>query len=177
MSSHRIAPPVALVPLLATCLLVSCSSSGRGGRDDNAPASLSVRELNIVDEHGQTRIRIGAPLPDPKGLKRKIPAYGIQLMGPSGNEIGGLVMLDAIDVRGLCFDSEEGYEAMCVGLVQGEPSVTFRHDWKERISLGVANGVASIVLHDAQGSPQMRLEVDQDGTRRVDGVIQAPASR
>jgi hypothetical protein len=136
-----------------------------------------VRELNIVDEHGQARIRIGAPLPDPKGLKRQIKAYGIQFMDPSGHEIGGLAMLDSLGIRGLCFDSEEGYEAMCVGLIKGQPTVTFRYDWKERISIGVVDGVASVVLNDAQGTPHLRLEVDKDGKTRVEGVTPTPASK
>jgi len=169
--------PVALPSLLAVWALVACSAPAAGRRDDSPPASLSVRELNIVDEHGQARIRIGAPLPDPQGLKRQIKAYGIQFMDPSGHEIGGLAMLDSIGVRGLCFDSEEGYEAMCVGLIKGQPNVTFRYDWKERISIGVENGVASIVLNDAQGNPHLRLEVDKDGKTRVEGVTPTPASK
>ncbi len=140
-------------------------------------ASLSVRELNIVDERGQARLRIGAPLPDPKGLKRAVKAVGIQFMDPNGQEIGGLAMLDSIGVTGLCFDSKEGYEAMCMGLIQGQPNITFRHDWKERITLGVENGVAGIVLHDAQGIPRLRLEVDKDGRTRVEGVTLTPGSR
>jgi hypothetical protein len=70
--------PVALTPLLAIWALVACSTPAAGRREDSPSASLSVRELNIVDEHGQARIRIGAPLPDPKDLKRQIKAYGIQ---------------------------------------------------------------------------------------------------
>ncbi|QDE80857.1 hypothetical protein [Myxococcus xanthus] len=142
-----------------------------------AAASLSVRELNIVDEHGQARIRIAAPMPDPKGLKRAVTAYGIQFMNASGQEVGGLGMLDSIGINGLCFDSEEGYEAMCMGLIQGKPNITFRHDWKERIVIGVEEGVASIVLHDAKGTPHLKLAVDQDGATRIEEVTPAPASR
>ncbi len=155
-------------------LLGACSTASSAARP---PGSLAVRELNIVDEHGQARIRIGAPLPDPQGLKRAVKAYGIQFMDPSGKEIGGLAMLDSIGIRGLCFDSEEGYEAMCVGLIKGQPNVTFRHDWKERIVIGVENGVASVVLNDAQGNTHLRLEVDKDGKTRVEGVTPAPASK
>ncbi|MFY0524783.1 hypothetical protein ACN28I_17025 [Archangium gephyra] len=140
-------------------------------------ASLSVRELNIVDERGQARLRIAAPLPDPQGLKRAVKAVGIQFMAPDGQEIGGLAMLDSIGVTGLCFDSKEGYEAMCMGLIKGEPNITFRHDWKERIVIGVEKGVASVVLHDAQGNPHLRLEVDKDGKTRVEGVTPAPAGK
>lgn len=159
---------------LAACALGACSTASSATHPTDA---LSVRELNIVDEHGQARIRIGAPLPDPKGLKRAIKAVGIQFMNASGEEIGGLAMLDSIGVNGLCFDSVEGYEAMCIGLIQGQPNITFRHDWKERITLGVENGVANIVLYDAQGQPHLRLEVDKDGKTRVDGANVAPVSK
>lgn len=158
----------------ASGVLGGCAS---GKAATQSTESLSVRELNIVDEHGQARIRIGAPLPNPQGLKRKRPAYGLQFMSPSGQEIGGLAMLDDLGVRGLCFDSEEGYEAMCMSLFQGQPSITFRHDWQERITLDVADGVASIVLHDAQGHPRLRLAVDKDGKPHVEGLPPAPASR
>jgi len=158
----------------AVCVLGACSSVQPATQ---SPTSISVRELNIVDEHGQARIRIGAPLPNPKGLKRAVTAYGLQFMDPSGQEIGGLAMLDSIGIRGLCFDSEEGYEAMCVGLIKGQPTVTFRQDWKERISISVVDGVASVVLSDAQEKPHLRLEVGKDGKTRVEGVTPTPASK
>jgi hypothetical protein len=158
----------------AVCALGACSSVTAATQPT---ASLSVRELNIVDEQGQARLRIGAPLPDPKGLKRKVKAVGIQFMDPNGQEIGGLAMLDSIDFRGLCFDSEEGYEAICMSLIKGQPSVVFRYDWQERISIGVVDGVASVVLNDAQGNPHLRLEVDKDGKTRVEEVTPTPASK
>jgi hypothetical protein len=80
-------------------------------------------------------------------------------------------MIDNLGIRGLCFDSEEGYEAMCMGLIQGQPGVTFRHDWKDRITLGVVEGVASVVLHDAQGNPAPAArgrQGGQDAGRRGD---------
>jgi len=49
-----------------------------------------VRELNIVDEKGQARIRIGAPLPNPKSLKRAMTAYGLQFMSPTERKSPGL---------------------------------------------------------------------------------------
>ncbi|MGE6757825.1 hypothetical protein ACQKGO_07450 [Corallococcus interemptor] len=161
-------PPFVLAGLASGCLLLgACAGT-------TAAASLSVRELNIVDENGQTRVRIAAPMPDPQGLKRAVVAHGLQFLSPTGQEIGGLGMLDSINYRGLCFDSEESYEAMCMGLEKGKPTVTFRHDWKERITMGVENGVASIVIHDAQGTPRLKLEVDKDGNTRTVGVTPAP---
>ncbi|XXF75362.1 hypothetical protein P2318_20075 [Myxococcaceae bacterium GXIMD 01537] len=156
---------------LAALLLGGCTSVSTTTRPSEA---LTVRELTIVDEQGQPRLRIGAPLPDPKGLKRAVKAYGIQFMDPSGHEIGGIGMLDSIGFRGLCFDSEEGYEAMCMSLMKGEPNITFRHDWKERIVIGVEKGVASVVLNDAQGNTHLRLEVDKDGKTRVTGAAAGP---
>lgn len=167
---------------LVLCVVGSCAVLALGACSGVKAAtqpteSLSVRELNIVDEHGQPRIRIAAPMPDPQGLKRAAKAYGIQFMDPSGQEIGGMAMLDDRGVRGLCFDSKEGYEAMCVTLWNEEPSITFRHNWQERITLGVEGGVASIVLHDAQGQPRVRLAVDKDGKTQVEGVTPTPATR
>ena len=160
---------VALSCVLAVAMLAVWSVAATRGADA-PPGTLSVRELTIVDENGQPRLRIGAPLPDPKGLKRAVKAVGLQFMDPSGKEVGGLVMLDSIGVRGLCFDHEAGYEAMCVGLVKGQPGVTFRDDWKERISLGVTDGVASLVVSDAQEKPRLKLEVTRDGETRVQGL-------
>ncbi|HYG70616.1 MAG TPA: hypothetical protein VD838_23280 [Anaeromyxobacteraceae bacterium] len=165
----------AVPAVLALCTLAACSATGAERRPDPSPTSLTVREITIVDERGVPRVRIGAPLPDPKGLKRAVRAVGIQLMDPEGKEIGGLAMLEPIGVNGLCFDSDEGYEAMCMGLVQGKPNITFRHDWKERISLGVEEGgIATVVLSDAEGKPHLRLEVAKDGTARVNGVPATP---
>ncbi|WP_375771774.1 hypothetical protein NR798_13065 [Archangium gephyra] len=177
--SNPLRPLVLLVAgSCAVCALGACSSVSAATQPTAQPtASLSVRELNIVDEHGQARLRIAAPLPDPKGLKRAVKAVGLQFMDQNGEEIGGLAMLDSIDFRGLCFDSKEGYEAMCMSLINEEPNITFRHDWKERITLGVEKGVASIVLHDAQGTPRLRLEVDKDGKTRVEGVTPVPAGK
>lgn len=169
MTCSPLRPSLVVAVCSAGLLFAACSTASR------PTGSLSVRELNIVDEHGQARVRISAPLPDPQGLKRAVTAYGIQFMDASGAEVGGLGMIDSLDFRGLCFDSKEGYEALCMSLIQGQPNITFRHDWKERITLGVVDGVASIVLHDAQGKPRLTLEVDKDGGTRVVGLPPAPA--
>lgn len=163
--------------VVGACAVSFLGACSRGTAALRPSESLSVRELNIVDEHGQARVRIGAPIPDPKGLKRKVKPVGIQFMDPNGYEIGGLGMIDSIDFRGLCFDSSEGYEAICMSLIKGQPNITFRDNWKERIILGVENGVASVVIHDAQGKPQLRLEVDKDGRTRVEGVTPVSGSR
>jgi hypothetical protein len=163
-----------IVGACLTCVLGACSTNAP---PTQSTASLSVRELNIVDEHGQARLRIGAPLPDPKGLKRAVTAYGIQFMDSTGKEVGGLGMLEPIGVNGLCFDAPENYEAICLGLIKGQPNIIFRQDWKDRISIGVEQGVATIVINDGEGKTQLRLEVDKDGKTRVEGVTPTPVSQ
>jgi hypothetical protein len=164
--------PTAL--LFAALLATGCATSGAAARP---PESLTVRELTIVDAQGTPRVRIGAPLPDPKGLKRKVKPVGLQFMDPEGKEIGGLVQIDSIGVHGLCFDSPEGYGAMCMGLEGGQPTITFRDAWKERITLGVDKGVAKVVLFDPQGQPRLQLSVDKDGTPKVEPLAPAPAGQ
>src|SRR5690349_4070585 len=59
---------------------------------------LRARKLVIVDDKGNERIVIAAPVPDPlvrgKKLPRRNAATGIQINDESGNERGGIVMLD-----------------------------------------------------------------------------------
>ncbi len=155
---------------LAACTAAACATT-----------SVDVRTLNIVDERGQTRIRIGAPLPDPKGLKRSVTAYGLQFLDASGQEVGGLVMLEELGIRGLCFDSAKGYQSACIGLIkEGLPEVTLQdstggpREAQERIALRVVDGVATVELKDGQGKARIRFEVDREGRTRVEGL---PAAR
>lgn len=55
--------------------------------------SLEAREVNIVDEHGNVRLRLGAPLPMkiPQGGERRNPMYGIQFLDSEVGEVGGIV--------------------------------------------------------------------------------------
>jgi hypothetical protein len=59
---------------------------------------LRVRKLVIVDANGTDRIVIAAPVPDPqvtgKRVARRTPGAGIQVNDASGNERGGLAVLD-----------------------------------------------------------------------------------
>lgn len=59
---------------------------------------LMVRGLMIVDDQGTPRLQIGAPLPDPPILGRRISrgstAHGILLFDSEGNERGSFVTID-----------------------------------------------------------------------------------
>ncbi len=156
------------------CVLSACATSKSATQ---APDELSVRTLNIVDEHGQARLRIGAPLPSPKGLKRAVTAYGLQFMDSTGKEVGGLAMLEPVGINGLCFDAPENYEAICLSFVQGQPNIILRQDWKDRISIGVDQGGATILINDGEGKTRLKLEVGKDGQTRVEGVTPVPAGR
>jgi hypothetical protein len=65
---------------------------------NNSAEVLRVRKLVIVDEQGAERIVIAAPLPNPQMKGKQVPrrntATGIQINDESGNERGGIVMLD-----------------------------------------------------------------------------------
>ncbi|MBJ6765068.1 hypothetical protein JGU66_30260 [Myxococcaceae bacterium JPH2] len=142
------------------------------------PTSMSVRELNIVDAQGQTRVRIGAPLPGP----RIAPGYGFQFLDASGHEMGGLAMLDERGFHGLCFDNAEGFEAVCVSTLNGRPLIEMRSKDgsapQERITLGInESGAATVEVRDAAGKTQIRLEVGKDGRTRVEGVSPPLASQ
>ncbi|HEU4404833.1 MAG TPA: hypothetical protein VFS43_06035 [Polyangiaceae bacterium] len=182
-------PPRRLAPaplaLLAALSAAACAASPPPpARPPGAAASLDVRTLNIVDERGQTRLRLGAPLPGPNGQKRKVTAYGVQFLDASGREVGGLAMLEPIGVHGLCFDSDKGYESVCIGLIkEGLPEIVFRdttagpREAQERIALRVVDGVATIELNDGEGKPRIRLQVERDGRTRVEGLGPAPAAK
>lgn len=164
-----------VLPLLCAAQLTACATAR------NPPSgpleSLDVRQLNIVDEHGQTRLRLGAPLPDPQGLKRKYKAVGLQLMNASGQEVGGLVMIDEIGVRGICFDTEEGFETMCMGLIKEQPHLYMSLRGKDRIYMSVEDGVASVKVGDVEGTTRVRVSVDADGKTHVEGIPPTPEKK
>ena len=60
--------------------------------------SVRVRQLIVVDSNGTERARVGAPLPDPIILGRRIPrggaASGVLVSDADGNERGGYVTSD-----------------------------------------------------------------------------------
>ena len=59
---------------------------------------LQLRGLQIVDAHGTTRVRLGAPLPGPivggKEMKRVAPISGMAIMDADGDERGGFASAD-----------------------------------------------------------------------------------
>ena len=80
-----------------------------------ADSVLQLRGLLIVDDHGVTRLRLGAPLPGPvvggKEAKRAGPVSGMLVMDGDGDERGGFVTADGPGDKSEAFiglDSKEG---------------------------------------------------------------------
>ncbi|QSQ24106.1 hypothetical protein JY651_03775 [Pyxidicoccus parkwayensis] len=164
---------LSLAVLVASCVISACSTPG-----GQTAASINAREVNIVDEQGQVRLRLGAPLPPPKGAGgRKVKAYGIQFIGSEGQEVGGLGVLEPMGMRAFCFDTDEWVEALCFSVDKGQPELRLGDASAQRISLRVRDGVATLELMDSQGTPRLKLEVDNDGKTHVEGVTPASVSR
>jgi hypothetical protein len=80
-----------VVAWLATLLIVLVTVYGFGGTRSD---SIRVRRLVVVDENGQERIVIAAPIPDPMvngevRRRRTVVSAGVQFKDPNGTERGG----------------------------------------------------------------------------------------
>ena len=116
----------------------------RGGsvRADSGPQNqvLKARGLVIVDEHGKTRVRIGAPLPEPiilgKEQKRDDSIAGILIYDAQGNERGGYVTDNSVGNAFLTLDSNIGQEATLVAYPQGGAEFGINDDEKNKVVMG-----------------------------------------
>lgn len=107
---------------------------------------LTVRGIVIIDERGVPRVQIGAPLPDPPVLGKRInrggTANGILLFDREGNERGGYVTFDESGLVMLSLD-EVGHMAAQFGAGPvGGARLWMRNRKSENLRLGVnANGI------------------------------------
>jgi hypothetical protein len=89
-------------------LLQSVVGSSHAGeqlkKESDQPPVLKARGLVIVDEEGRERIVMGAPVPDPKGVKRVDRAHGMIILDPQGRERFGLGLMDNGNM-GMGFDA------------------------------------------------------------------------
>ena len=103
---------------------------------------LNARGLVIVDEHGKTRVRIGAPLPEPiimgKRQKRDDSISGILIYDAAGNERGGYVTDNSVGNAFLTLDSNIGQEATLVAHPQGGAEFGINDDHKNQVALGAS---------------------------------------
>jgi hypothetical protein len=160
---------------IGVALLAGAAAGSRvAAQSKPAPvASLNAREVNIVDDKGNVRLRLGAPLPMkiPQGGERRNPIYGIQFIDPAVGEVGGIVMIDKIGVRGLCWDyGSYAGEAVCFSLIKGQPRISVNDDKNERIGIGLSNGLAEVVINGGDGNPRVKLAVDKQGHAQLEGM-------
>ena len=100
---------------------------------------LKARGLAIVDEHGKTRVRIAAPLPEPimmgKERKRDDSISGILLYDALGNERGGYVTDNSVGNAFLTLDSNIGQEATLVAYPKGGAEFGINDDQKNKVAM------------------------------------------
>jgi len=147
---------------------------------------LTVRRLDVVDEHGVVRMTLSAPTPDPivggKQYKRSFPASGLVFFDKNGDERAGYAVADIPgSAVGLALDHANGdaigWKVMPDGEVQFmiNQRGTMQHDpksgnllpardSKNRILMSVApDGTPSIGLTDRQERTRLRLTVTEEG--------------
>lgn len=98
---------------------------------------LKARGLDIVDEHGKVRVRIGAPLPEPivmgKIQKRDDSIAGILIYDALGNERGGYVTDNSVGNAFLTLDSNTGQEVTLVAYPNGGAEFGISDDEKNKV--------------------------------------------
>jgi hypothetical protein len=72
-----------------------------------AATILHARGIIIEDEHGDERIAIGSPVPDPREGKRRSPSTGLVINDTAGYERFGLALMEDGNV-GMGFDAPPG---------------------------------------------------------------------
>lgn len=107
---------------------------------------LKVRGLIIVDERGTPRVQIGAPLPDPLVLGKRInrgdTAHGILLFDREGIERGGYVTFDQSGLVMLSLDEIGHMAAQFASGPAGGARLWMRNLKDQNLRLGVnADGV------------------------------------
>ena len=95
---EKMDPKSLLLGLVLGAGVVFLVAGATTDKPDKPAEVLRVRKLVVVDEKGAERVVIAAQVPDPqiggKRSPRRSPAAGIQFNDASGNERGGIGMLD-----------------------------------------------------------------------------------
>lgn len=120
---------------------LSGGKSGLSGKSAQGDV-LTARGLIIVDAHGKTRIRIGAPLPEPvimgKEGKRDDSISGILIYDALGNERGGYVTDNSVGNALLSLDSATGQEVTLVAYPGGGADFMINDDQKNKVILSAS---------------------------------------
>lgn len=110
------------------------------------PDSLTLRRLDIVDQHGVARVILAAPAPEPmilgKQHHRDGPVSGVILADATGTERGGYVTADGYANAMLTLD---GQEKQAVLLLAEPTGNTLFRIWKrnnEAVAASITMGVS-----------------------------------
>ncbi len=154
---YRIAFLTAAVASVCGVLAIAGAVGSRAGAattaqpDNNVTDVLRVRELNVVDKNGVTRVKIGAPLPnaviDGKTLTRG---------GPPQDTISGILLFDAEGVE------RSGYATVD----QGYSNVMLTLDDKHRqhaLFIAEPTGATTLRLFNADTKDRVDVAIDKDG--------------
>ena len=112
---------------------------------------LRVRELNVVDPHGVTRVKIGAPLPN-----AVINGRALTRGGRPSDTISGMLLFDADGVE------RSGYATAD----HGYSNVMFTLDDKNQqhaMFLAEPTGATTLRLFNGDTKDRLNLTIDQDG--------------
>ena len=128
---------------LVTLLFVAVSAwQARSIYHLSHPQSLKLRRLDIVDDHGVSRVILAAPAPPPtlfgKLHHRDGPVSGILLADATGTERGGYVTSDGAEANALLTLDAQGKQTVLL-LAEPEGSTLFRI-WNQKngsITMGV----------------------------------------
>lgn len=129
---------------------------------------LRVRELNVVDKNGVTRVKIGAPLPnaviDGKPLTRG---------GRGDDTISGMLLFDAEGVE------RSGYATVDHGYSNVILTLDDKHK-QHAMFIAEPNGATTLRLFNASTKDRVDVAIDEDGPsismiRRGKEIYRSPA--
>ncbi|MDR6147631.1 hypothetical protein QE363_003424 [Sphingomonas sp. SORGH_AS870] len=151
---YRIAFTSAAIASVCSVLAIAGAVGTRAGAaittrpDSKVTDVLRVRELNIVDQNGVTRVKIGAPLPHAvinghqlksRGGRPEDTMSGILLFDAQGNERSGYATVDhGYSNVLLTLDDQTKQHAMFIAEPTGATTLRlFNADTKDRVDVGI----------------------------------------
>ncbi len=115
-AEERLRKAYRAVFLLALFVLALCLWQGWAIYHFTHPKELTLRRLNIVDEHGVARVILAAPAPEPMVLgkqhHRDGPVSGLIIADATGTERGGYVTSDGDDANALLTLDAQGKQTV-----------------------------------------------------------------
>lgn len=157
-----------VVVMLATGILVLSIWQAWALHRFAHPQTLSLRRLNIVDEHGVTRVILAAPAPEPMVLGKQHhrggPVSGLIIADATGTERGGYVTSDSADANAILTLDGQGKQTVLL-LAEPDGNTLFRiwNGENGSITMGVADN--PYINEHQKGTLLFSSPVDNPQTR------------